>query len=257
MFTAEIRFRVLRKAGGDAVSDAVSGLIESWHRNGQALSDEWPIVADPKMVRAFVSIPERTALRRGLANKWILEKLGRLGQAGLSRPSISILGREPATADVCRCKKSSALILYTDYGTTESPLRCADCFRPVPLYRISHTSGWDSYEDIIFWRRNYQRCDGLQMACRVGERFCTEQMSSLTSALSKQGLACCRKIADVTARPCYYYLYRYYGRGKQREAKRKCPSCGRSWRLQHKWHDKFDFRCNRCHLLSNFAYSVY
>jgi predicted nucleic acid-binding Zn ribbon protein len=138
----------------------------------------------------------------------------------------------------------------------ESPLRCADCFAPVPLYRIPYTSWCDTHEDIVNWRRNYQHCDGLQIRCAVGERFGTRQLSRLDSDLSKEGIECCQRVTAVTRRPCYYYLYRYHGRSKKREAKRTCPSCGRGWGLKEAWHGQFDFRCDRCRLLSNIAYSV-
>jgi predicted nucleic acid-binding Zn ribbon protein len=256
MFTAEIRFRVLNPTDDEGVADGVNGLIVSWQRNGQVLSDEWPIAVDRRVIRVFVSIPERTSLQRKLENKWAAEARRKLAEAGLSQPAVSILGREPSL-DPCSCKKPSAFVLYTDYLSMESPLRCADCFNPVPLYRLPHTSGCDTYEDIIFWCRNYQRCDALQMTCMVGERFGTKQMSSLDSELSRQGLECRKRIAEVTKKPCYYYLYRYCGRGKAAEERRKCPSCGWNWHLTQAWHKKFDFRCDRCRLLSNFAYSVY
>lgn len=256
MFTAEIRFRFLKKADGEAVSDGVSKLITSWQRNGQVLSEEWPIVANRNTIRAFVLIPERTSLQRKLDSTWVVKNRERLSTVGLSQPAISILGRDPAALDPCRCRKPSGFILYTQCYLMELPLRCADCFDPVPFYRIPHTSDCGTYEDIIFWRRDYQRCDELQMACRVGKRFCTRQMSLPDSELSRQGIACCRRIAEVTKKPCYYYLYRYYGRSTEQEVRRRCPSCGRAWWLSEAWHTKFDFRCDRCHLLSNLAYSV-
>ena len=256
MFTAEMQFRVLRKADGDAVANGVVGLIAALQRNGQILSDDFPIAASRTVIRAFVSIPERTSLQRKRDSKWAARQREELAEAGLSQPSCTILGREPETLDPCRRDKPSAFILYTDVLSRESPLRCARCFGPVPLYRIPHTSRCSMHEDIVFWQRNYQHCDALQTGCAVGERFGTRQLSLLDSDLSREGIECCRRITKVTKRPCYYYLYRYYGRSKKREAQRRCPSCGRGWLLKEAWHRQFDFRCDRCHLLSNLAYSV-
>ena len=256
MFTAEIRFKIVRKSDDEAVAERVNRLIQSWQRNGQLLSDEWPIAKNRDEIRVFVSIPERVSLRRGLDNKWVSKARNDLGEAGLSQPTAKILGREPVALDLCRCARPSAYVLYTDFLSMESPLHCADCFDPIPLYRIPHTSDCDNYEDIIFWRRSYHRCDGLQMSCCVGERFNTKQMSSFESELTKMGLQCRDAVERVSKRPCYYYLYRYNGRGKVAEERRKCPSCGKAWRLKERWHKKFDFRCDRCRLLSNYAYSL-
>ena len=257
MYTAEIEFRLSAKVNGESVAECVNALIVALQRNGQILSDEWPIAVHRNTVRTFVSIPERGALKRTNANEWTRKARRELKNGGVSRPVHRVLGREPDTLNVCACKEPSAYILYTDFLSMESPLRCADCSNPVPLYRIPHTAECGTYEDIIFWRRDYQSCDGLQMSCTVGERFCTRQMSAFDSELSRQGLECCNRVAEVTGKSCYYYLYRYYGRGKAREAQRRCPSCGGEWRLKEKWHGRFDFRCDRCHLTSNFAYSVY
>lgn len=238
------------------MAHCVDGLIVALQRGGQILSDEWPIAANRTMVRAFVSIPERTSLQRKHESKWVASQRDALTDAGLSQPSYTILGREPATLDPCRCNNPSAFILYTDLFSLESPLRCADCFGPVPLYRIPHTSYCGTHEDIVLWRRNYQHCDDLHIGSAVGERFGYRQLSSPNSSLSREGIECCRRIAEVTRRPCYYYLYRYYGRSKKQESQRACPTCGRMWRLKEAWHRQFDFRCDRCHLLSNLAYSL-
>ena len=256
MFTAEIQFKIVKKSDDEAAADGVNRLIESWQRNGQVLSEEWPIAKNRDGIRVFVSIPERVSLRRNIDNKWVSEARNRLGEADLSQPTVEILGREPVSLDPCRCARPSAYILFADYLSMELPLRCADCFDPIPFYRIPHTSGCETYEDIIFWRRAYQRCDGLQISCFVGERFGTRQMSSFDSELTRMGLECRAAVEKVTKRPCYYYLYQYHSRGKAVEDKRKCPSCGRSWRLKEHWHGMFDFRCDRCRLLSNYAYSL-
>ena len=255
MYCAEMIFRVVKRRDDEQVADGINTLVEALQRNGQVLSDEWPIACARDRVQTYISIPERTSLQDRHANKWVRQARQKL-LASLSPPQVRIMGREPDALDVCKCRDRSAYILLTDFLTLESPLRCANCFSPVPLYRIPHTSDCDTYEDIIFWRRNYQRCDGLQMGCTVGERFCTAQMARIDSDLSKQGLACCQRIEQVTGKPCYYYLYRYGGRSQRLERQRRCPRCGGAWLLDAPWHDKFDFRCDGCQLISNVSFSV-
>ena len=216
MYTAEMRLRVLRKAPSEAVSEAVDALVIALQRSGQILGEEWPVAATRTMVRIFVSIPERTSLQRKHDNKWVAERKAALAKVGLSKPTCTVLGFEPETLSPCSCDAPSAFVLFTHFISMESPLRCADCFCPVPLYRITPTSDVGAYEDVDFWRHTYQRCDDLQMGCTVGERYCTRQMSQLDSDLSKLGLDCCRRIAKATGKPCYYYLYRWHGRSRKR-----------------------------------------
>jgi predicted nucleic acid-binding Zn ribbon protein len=256
VFTAEIQFRIVRTTDDDAVVRGVYGLFSAWRGNGQILNDEWPLAKSRSVVRAFVTIPERTSLQRKRDNKSVTQQRNDLADVGLAQPTTTTLGHDPTSIHPCRCAEQSAYILYTDHHSMESPLRCAECFGSIPLYRIPHTTGGRSYDDIIFWRSTYQDCDALEIGCSVGERFATRQMVLVNSPLSTMGIECCQRITDVTKKPCYYRLYRYYGRSKKQEAQRRCPSCGRKWRLKDPWHVLFDFRCDRCHLLSNYAHSI-
>lgn len=172
----------------------------------------------------------------------------------LEKPTLKILGEETYEHISCACKNSSAYILFTHYVSIQSPLKCYDCFSPIPLYRIPRFESGDYYR-IICWQSDYKSCDSLQMNCTTGERFAMNQMSNLDSSLSKQGISICNKIKILTKKNCYYYLYKHNGKSKKKELERKCPSCNGEWLLDEIFF-KFDFKCDKCHLLSNIAYSV-
>ncbi|WP_157778689.1 DUF2310 family Zn-ribbon-containing protein [Massilia violaceinigra] len=40
------------------------------------------------------------------------------------------------------------------------------------------------------------------------------------------------------------------------EARRRCPGCDASWHSPATPHGMFDFRCDRCRLLSNLAFNL-
>lgn len=63
-------------------------------------------------------------------------------------------------------------------------------------------------------------------------------------------------ISVSTGRPVYYYLYRHAGASERAERVRRCPSCGGDWLLAAPLHAIFDFRCDRCRLLSNVAFQI-
>ncbi len=88
------------------------------------------------------------------------------------------------------------------------------------------------------------------------ERFGLRELSNAGSSLSRRGRAACARIAKVTGTPTYYYLMRSGGRSLAREHERRCPGCNGRWRLEEPWHRLFDFRCDRCRLVSNIAWEV-
>ncbi len=166
-----------------------------------------------------------------------------------------IIGCDPDSSEKCQCQKRKSLILFTTFISLESPLRCGDCFRTIPLYNIPKTYD-DEYYNILCWESDYQSCDQLQMNCSVGEHFATNQMSKIDSQLSKQGIKVCSEIAKLTKTPTFYYLYRSSGKSINSERKRTCPSCDSTWLLKEQIHSRFDFKCNKCKLLSNIAYDI-
>ena len=168
---------------------------------------------------------------------------------------ISVLGEEPESMPLCGCKVVSNFILFTTYLSLESSLKCATCFGVIPLYKIPKTS-YDEHYKIICWQSDYQSCDSLQMNCVVGERFAINQLSKYDSQLTKQGLAVCQSIEEVTNKKVYYYLYKGSTKSYKSELLRKCPSCQGDWRLNEPWHSIFDFKCDHCNLLSNIAWDV-
>jgi predicted nucleic acid-binding Zn ribbon protein len=186
--------------------------------------------------------------------------LERVRASGLTGPEIVVLGRDPFESTVCQCAIRSHFILYTSYIAIEPCLRCGDCFRPVPLYKVpeehSTPSKGSLHDRLGTWQSNYRACDQLQMSCIVGEAFGLREMGRVDSALSKSGLAVCADIARLTSIPAYYYLHRYRGRGKKSERGRKCPGCGGAWLMPDQAHGQFDFKCDSCRLLSNVGIPV-
>jgi predicted nucleic acid-binding Zn ribbon protein len=130
------------------------------------------------------------------------------------------------------------------------PLRCGDCFRVVPFYRLPHADGRKSYEDILHWQRLHEWLDGLWTDSGVGERFAYRELSRHDSDLSKEGRQVCRRIERQSQVPTYYSLHYYSLRSRPASRTRPCPGCGRKWLLGERWH-WYSLRCNRCRLVSD------
>ena len=257
MVTAQIVFPT---SGSDweAMVDAAISVLAIWYKNGQVATDEWPAIIDIKIganLKFVVSLPEWDSLESRHNNEYSDKHLATLAEHGLAQPSIDVWGFDPGTLPACDCPRPQSYVLFTHYLTKEGPVRCGDCFHPVPLYRLK-ADNHGEYLYILHWRDNYRSCDTLQMNCSVGEAFGEEQLLEHDSQLSREGRKICRAIHEKSGAPAYYYLHKSRGKSLEEELQRRCPACGGSWMLEEKWHGKFNFKCDNCHLLSNVACSL-
>jgi predicted nucleic acid-binding Zn ribbon protein len=248
MYFAEVWFPFGTTRKKTVVGEEVTGLIVWWNRNGQVNGRNWSVIVDEKGIRAFLILPERTALAKKHANKYVTASLEKLVALGVEPFLVTILGREMGTFTSCRCRKPSRYYLFASVG---SPLWCGDCRNPVPLYRIPPISG-DEYYGILMWNEDHLACDTLWLGSAVGERFSGRQMSEPESELSRAGREICAAIEEKTGIPTYFYLHRYSGRSMKSEKARKCPVCSGEWLLAERW-GIFDFQCDGCRLLSSLA----
>jgi predicted nucleic acid-binding Zn ribbon protein len=255
MFIAEIDFEVLESVGLEQQSDAIYSTLAAYSQDGRILDENFGVFQADKTFKTFVSVPAEDAFENFLESKYISESLQKLNRVGLSLPNHKILGQETEHSESCKCKNSSAYILIANFLSIQSPLNCFECNLPVPLYRFPRPSSGNFYY-ILGWQSEYKACDTLQMQSGFGERFGILQMSNLKSGLTKSGLNICDEIQNLTEKPCYYYLYHPNGRSLKKERERKCPSCNGDWFLENQLYKLFDFRCDKCHLLSNIAFNL-
>jgi len=256
MHTIKVSFELIKKTEFEAMTEIIYSLLGAWGKNGQILSGESPIARTDNNLEVYVNTPDSDSLSEKYNNKYVSETLLKLKEKDFAAPKILVLGKEPESAILCDCRNIKSFILFTTYISLESPLKCADCFGVVPLYKIPKTVE-EEYYDIICWNSDYRSCDSLQMNCVVGERFATNQLSKYDSQLTKFGLKVCRSIEKVTNKKVFYYLYKGTAKSYKSELLRKCPNCKGDWHLKEPIHNKFDFKCEKCSLLSNIAWSVY
>jgi predicted nucleic acid-binding Zn ribbon protein len=248
MFAARISFPI---SGPDTeqAMDRAQELLGTWYKNGQILSDSFVLARMGAILDAFVTVPERGALDDAHNNTYAKRAIAELGAAA---PAVAILGEDPTVPSCCSCASRSALVLYTHYLTELPPVRCLDCFDPVPLYRLPHIRDQE-HLGILHWASDYRACDTLQMGCTTGERFGEHQLFRHDSSLNREGRDLCRDLEEATGVPVFYYLHKSRGRSLAAEEARRCPSCGSEWRLAAQLHKLFDFRCDACRLLSTIA----
>jgi len=245
MFAVRVSFPVLGELSRTAA--AANDLLSCWYKNGQILEGSW-ILADRRgAVEAFVRTPEARSLDALHNNRYANEALAGLAAA----PTVEVLGVEPESACACSCTSRSGMVLFTHYLSTDPPVRCLDCFGPVPLYLLPHVHD-EEHLVLLHWAADYRACDTLQMHCTTGERFGERQLFEHDSSLSRNGRKLCADLEQVTETPVYYFLHKTRSHGREAELARVCPSCGAPWRLEQRLHN-FDFQCPTCRLLSAVA----
>jgi len=241
-------------ANDDTVSHHLNDLLAALRMNGQIAGREWGLAKSNNSYITTILVPAEDAFHPAFDNHYVRQAKDALGRIGLSEPILHCLGTDIDGLPVCACTPPPSYILYTNYLTLESPIRCGGCFNPIPLYHLPKLHD-DSYYPLIRWQSDHQACDLLFMNSTVLERATHHEMSNLHSRLGQDGRASSQKIAQLSGVPTYYYLNKHHGKSRRLEELRMCPSCGNPWLLESAWH-LFDFRCEQCYLVSNIAWSV-
>jgi predicted nucleic acid-binding Zn ribbon protein len=257
MFVAEISWQIPVSSTTDRLDEISYSLLAYLRKNGQIVNWDWPIAISGDRLKTVVMMLEADSLDLKYANKYVRGEIDRAIEWGFSPPKIELIGRSPGISEgtTCTCK-SSSYILYTHLLEIGSSVKCGDCFAHIPLYHLPKTYDGDEYYDLLCWERDYQACDRLQMNCRTGERFAIQQMSDVNLSLAKQGREICDKLTQLTGKTTYYALWRYRVKTNlKREQQRRCPSCDGEWLVADKWH-RFDFKCDRCRLVSEISCTV-
>lgn len=252
MYIQKIQIEIKSKADKDEIFEEMNMLTCYYRGNGQS---QGRIESQYIAGRKIISLPftlEKDSLDRKYNNFYTERQIDKIEQLCAAKIQIKTVGKTSADyKSACKCKKSDFYILITNYVTIESPIFCGTCHQSVPLYRLPKYKD-HGYVPILSWESDYISCDTLQMNCYVGERWALNQMENLKSTLTKQGLKICRTLEGLTNTPTYYYLHNYL-RYKKDDLTRACPGCGNSWGLQPQLHERYDFKCDQCRLVSTLS----
>jgi predicted nucleic acid-binding Zn ribbon protein len=205
----------------------------------------------------YAPCAEKTSLAPKLHFSWANRSYKRVLLHSKRQPKFELVGRLPDEKPCCTCRGKTDLILRTNFLSMESVLKCTKCTRYGPLYRFrSLSNDTELLSGINSWKAAYDRCDGLFIGSGVGERFGYYQTSSLKSPLAQDGVKLCRSLEKKLKVRVYYDLNTYYGRSSSLERKRHCPGCNGNWLLKQPWLGLYNFRCNKCRLVSNIAWNI-
>jgi predicted nucleic acid-binding Zn ribbon protein len=253
MYVHRIEFSLSSGQTQEETVEFAENLLAALRMNGQICGAEWPIYIKENRCVAIVLAPEQESLDPKFHGEYVTRRIREMEALGITLTFATMA--EDCSVEACSCHSSSGYVLFTTYSSLGSPVRCLDCFLPVPLYKFPAISGGE-YHEVICWQSDYQSCDRLQMNCAVLERATTRQISDFRSSLSIKGRENCRILEGLSGKPFYYYLYHAHARNVKSEKARRCPSCGQPWYLETPLHSLFHYKCDQCRLLSNFAWNL-
>jgi len=227
--------------------------MSSLSRTGQIMRGIASAYITRDEIISYQTTLEQSSLDSQYNDEYVNGRIKSLEEGCNSKLKIQVVGEHiPFYKAVCNCKKHESYLLFTTYQNESSPVACGSCGRSVPIYKLKGLIDTDR-TNIEAWVGDYVACDSLNMGCTVGERWSTKQMSDVNSQLSVVGRSICRRIAEVTGIPAYYFLYNYRSISFAKELLRKCPSCHGDWLLEKRWLKWHHFKCDRCFLASTFT----
>jgi predicted nucleic acid-binding Zn ribbon protein len=253
MFIQQLTIEIKSDLDKDNLLDEFLYLLGCYRKSGQSQGDnEIPFIAD-NFIRCDIPTLEKNSLDKKYNNKWVDSQRKKLEGLCASKLSVATVGKSTVNFDgVCKCKSHDFLVLFTHMFNRASPIDCGTCFNVVPLYKLSKLDS-KTMHSILVWEDIYISCDKLQIHSTVGERWATKQMSDFKSGLSKQGLELCAAIKKETGITTYYYLFNYRKISLAKDINRNCPSCGGQWTLKTQLGKFYDFKCDKCKLVSSIS----
>ncbi len=144
----------------------------------------------------------------------------------------------------CDCHTPSCRFLYTHWDRLVSPLRCGDCWRDVPLYRLPLLDNPSKeHGQLTTWLDTRENFEWLWLHSGAGEREAYRQLARPRSPFMKETRDLAAQLEAKTKVPTFAFLKHYY-----KKWDKHCPLCEREWKW--KGPEILRFRCNHCRLLS-------
>jgi len=254
VFIKELTFECYQDTRYANVERAINNYFDMLRYNGQILGREFPIAMFSGWFTTRLVCPEEHSLADQFNSPQVKHALTQLTSAGLLAPKIKTIGEDLNSLETAQNFQPSWQILYTTFLDTCSPLRCGETLAPIPLYRLPEAISNGDRKSAIKWQEEWVNCDELQMNGSAVSTKALHELGDISSKLFYRGSNLSKRIEYITKVPTYYYLYRVAGISLETELDRKCPSCGGDWKLPTPLFDIFDFKCDKCQLVSNLSW---
>lgn len=187
-------------------------------KTGQVYNN-FQVVREENGYSVYAIMPGADALDLAFCSEETVEIVKKI--AAIFSLRVESLGNVITCEDSCTCEEPTWYMLYSDLATSESPMICGDCGKPVPLYKLPMILDNEGGSVLLNWQEEKRAISMLDTANYAPE-YTAEQIYSPSSRLNKTGRALCRAIEKAKNVPVFYYM-------ELEKAKRgnNCPICGR------------------------------
>ncbi|MCG7531633.1 Zn-ribbon-containing protein [Psychrobium sp. MM17-31] len=236
----------------EQAEEYIKSYISVLFHNGQACGEYFSVLEQGELC-AYINLPELAASESKHHCQYGKKWLAKIEAIFQQSPIWNVIDDELPAVDV-DFTESPFLFLNTEYDEYESPIYRGDNDYSIPLFKFFNTH--EEREAVYYWQREYQELETIWIRGGALEMLAYKELANPSSTFSCGGREICQAIEKFTGIPTYYYLFRYYGRRENEDA-RKCPSCGKKWQNKHQQNDPsfhhFDFICHDCRLVSHLS----
>lgn len=256
MILANVIFGSRRRNDPDQLEDVAESYLGAMFHSGQ-LCGEYFLAWTGGRLNAHVLLASLAATEPRHHSRYGKKEFKKVTDAFGREPVWRILD-DDAKQHPSSWKGAPFLYLFTHAFDWASPVCRGDGKPPTPVFMLP--LAFKHKEQSYFWQRSYYHHDHIWLGSGALEIGADRQLADPESELAEHGRDLCREIETATGVPTFYYLTRYWGRPKG-EDQRLCPGCGVAWRAERLrespgrfW--QFDFKCDRCRLVSHLGVST-
>lgn len=256
MYLLEIKTKPKRTSDLSILEDAFESFGAALMRNRNIYGD-FILHRNGNEFKFLSQAPEKNSLNSKNLTNWARGELEKIKEISEKPLKFNLTGRSDRNIgrDYTSARK---LYLFTHAFGESSPLVSGTSGGPIPFYYLPIDD--KIRDELYFWFRTYIEYDNIWLGSGPLEMSVYKQLADVRSEFNQSGLKLAEKISKQTKKKTYYYLQRYWGY-EEGEEDRRCPLCGAKWHIHSNEMKKqsglawFNFRCDKCALLSHLAVS--
>jgi predicted nucleic acid-binding Zn ribbon protein len=258
MTVAQVKFGRAGDTPKDTLRDMAESYLSTLLKGGQIFGD-YMLAWNNDVLTAHVQLAAPDAFAKRHHSEYAIKELAKIKTVFRRGPIWALL--DDNRSKNSKWENAPFLYMHGHAFNNASPISSGENGRVIPIYMFPISS--DQREQLYFWLNSYYYHDRLWFESGALEIPAYRQMVDPNSELAKKGRGLCQLIEKMVKLPTYYYLQRYWSRVKQ-EDQRKCSGCGGKWRTEYadvpssaaKPFYHFDFRCDKCRLVSHIGVST-
>ncbi|MBE6871820.1 MAG: hypothetical protein E7491_07680 [Ruminococcaceae bacterium] len=232
MSAIKIEFKSKCDTATEVAVEEIYWYLACLYKNGQIFSD-YQLIKGNGDYFAIVLSPEDDSLEK--SNEYVNEIFESLQQ--WFNITYQIVGECADFAGLCSCSELKDFVLHRRYGLEESPIKCADCGKSVPLYTLPYIMDEQEYFTVLQWQKAYAATEKLWMI-GMNDQMMARELSCVSSELNLLGKNICKELETKTSKRFYYCIKQD---GEKNDS--VCASCRQEIRMTNAY-----YLCEKCGL---------